>query len=352
MIPLILSALAGLAEEYVLVRRALTVYRTIQTVDTIGKELELLSSEPTTRETSVHSDEIYFYLVGLGVYNQMYASSTKDAPEWPTIIGYVEEAVMSDTYRNSSGDAFNRLAAFITSFGRTMALRDPDSSDALSKLVLREQEQNKITDIVSAAVLSNSLVEAIKDRFIELTLPVEEVTVVVNLFKKGGEVPYLTAFRLKIAKDGVNLADSLVSSLYSFFLEHSNLSSAIITGEGEGSFSMNTVYLPYAKAKPISPTRNMYSRHSMTPWDIKEAESRILENRGYMWDDKTKTWMPKLQAILAAATRTAEGEVKTSEQRLTEIAKAVGSNQVAKVLASEKAEKLIKNIITKRVKRK
>lgn len=337
MIPLI-SALAAMAEEYAIVRRALVVYRATNTVDSIVQTVAAMKEDKIASERNVPFDELYFYLVGGGIYASIYASASTTRPSWDEVWEYCDEAVGSERLANAAPDTINKLASFITAFGQVMANRDPDSETPLAESILKQINEEQPADLVIAAMADETLIKSLTTHVTQLGVDPNIIMSVISMFKKGAEIPYLQGIKAKQLKEGINLADTPMNVIYMMYQNSRERSAPIVAGSGTGTLLITTAYLPSMRATPVTFRPAKGQSKSLTKADLDRAQEDVMSNRGYAFDNETKSYVPKVNVLVQELK---DKVVGTPEESAMKIVRNMGKNAMARLIANKQVESLL-----------
>lgn len=346
MLPVVISVLTALAEEYAAVREALVVFHALKKVSDVHDVLTTLREDRKFDQRAEFHDEIYFYLLTLGLYHEM-TRMENDPPDWSQICSYVDEVLISDMMRNAPEDAVNKIAAFTTMLGKTMSVNDPDRISDLARIIADERVNNTLIWYI-IPVLDNSIaIRTLTEHLGQYDVMKEEIQVVTELYKTGHITKVLEGFRSDVAARGVDQSNSFVNLIYGMYLQDYSMQASLVVAPVRGAVRISTLYLPSSKPSPLmmSSYRKAFQDKSLTNEYINIISGKMMRTYGYAYDETKRSW-ERQDAVRAAEERPADDLPNPLDKTIDKIV-SKGRDRLAKTIKDKFKDAFIRKMTGK-----
>jgi hypothetical protein len=295
----LIPAIAALAEEYVVVRRALSLYRVGSTARVIAKGVTKLGSDPTAVVKPVAYDEVFFYLLGHGLYSAMFASSVKERRDPETVNQIIESVLTSATFRNTPVDVEHRIPAFLTGLGMKIAETDQGIASRLSDLARSQDSKGILVDLIITAANDAIATTAIRVRLTKLGADSDAIAAVLAIFADKDAFSEIKKEMTSLGEDKIDMSLTAVGLIYASFVDYSRTSTFILIG-GPEKVIFRTGFLAADIKRPSLQRPNRMQYHSLTVYDKEQATNMLLRLRGYKWNDQKRNYETSYDDLLGS----------------------------------------------------
>lgn len=308
-----------IAEGLVLVRRAISIYNTLDTVFGSDKD----EQDETLRGEVLEDEEIYFYLLAGGLFHHL-SQKTGLAEATPkSVFRLVDGALISNIYQSAGGDVDNKCAAFCTAFGFELRAYGEDLTSALSRSIDQMKAQKELPFLLERILEDVTYINALKDHLKLQKYSSKSIDDVVKALKeKKNETSRYRKFITSVENGYLFFGDSWVSIIYSILSMGNNRHNFIYAGEEAGDIIFNTFQLPLWRPVDIGQAgkRPTYMERSITKADIDRAEKNMAEDKGLRWNAEKKEYIKVTETEPSAPEETPSGK-KTAGKIVADLAK-------------------------------
>jgi hypothetical protein len=307
------SALAVAAEDYFLVRRVMKAYDVVSDAKDVLKLLSYTEDLPKDLVNPIAYDEIYFYLITIGLYNEGHRNTPFS--NWTLVMDIADAALSSDIFANAPKDPLNKVAAYAIALGRSISSLDPDFINELAALCIEETNYQQLLHAASKATNSKAAIDTMNAKLLSLGVPSKYIRNVVGMFSEGVISTYLTEQRESMTTASLSLMDSFTRTVYSVVL--SNLAPVTeinVSGSKTGSLKIYTSSLPLMRndLRYEQPRSTRYQSSTLTSSMVAATEKRIMISLGYAYDSSTREWVQSHDAYLKEKSQNLETVIADS----------------------------------------
>jgi len=290
----ILAGLEILGESYTVIRRALVIYDRVVDITNVveyltkSSPLEQIEAES---ETLHAKDNIFFFVLGFGIYDKILTSSPGYTNQKQNdILLSVTDIILSEAMTNAPTDPLTKVSTFIDLIAYDLALNHPEMYSRIAELVQDNVSTDHILTYVTDIYTRPVSEKLLNEYLVNLGYTREDCALIKTLFVDKVINVVLTSIWPSIATGEYQFdqALSVMKLLLAAYTQRSDLLGDITVTSQSGSFVLNTLSLPNPEySDPITLKKKIrYQKYSMTNLFVNGIAKILARRAGYRPDDR------------------------------------------------------------------